>query len=162
MNISSMIMKLSYQTCRLLGKETKTKSCKVSWKQMDKNLFTCWLKSIYSIFSLSITCSLYVFSTLFIVLYKTSQYCFHFSMWHQLSIYLVSDHLEGQRFYLIWPNLNKEPSKLPLLRFVLYHCKTTLVSSNMLSVITQSKKDKKRKATITTLPERNQSPRLKS
>jgi hypothetical protein len=145
MNISSIIMKLSYQKLYLLGKETKTTSCKVSWKQTDNNLFTSWLKSIYSTFSLSITCSLYVFITLFIVLYTTSQYCFHFSTWHQLSIYSAGDHLEGQRFYLIWPNLNKKPSKQPVLRFVLYHCKTTLVSSNMLSVIKQSKKDKKEK-----------------
>jgi hypothetical protein len=104
MNISSIIMKLSYQKLYLLGKETKTTSCKVSWKQTDNNLFTSWLKSIYSTFSLSITCSLYVFIILSIVLYTTSQYCFHFSTWHQLSIYLAGDHLDRDSIWYgqIW------------------------------------------------------------
>jgi hypothetical protein len=48
---------------------------------------------MYSTFSLSITCSVYVFVGFSSVLYTTSQNCCHFSTWHQLFIYLGVDHL---------------------------------------------------------------------
>ena len=75
------------------------------------------------------------------VLYTSQYYC-NLSTWHQLSIYLAHHHLEGQRFNLKWPNLNKKLSKLPLTRFVLCHCKTLLVSSNIVSQIKIEKKNK--------------------
>jgi len=87
-------------------------------------------KSIHLPFSLSIKYSLYVFIISSSVLYTTSRYDCHFSTRHRLSIYLTGDHLEGQIFNLKWPNRNEKLSKLPLTHFVLYQCKTTLVSSD--------------------------------
>ena len=128
-------------------------------KQVETKPFTSWLRSIHSIYSLSMTFSLNVFIILSSVLYTTSQYCCHYSTWHKLSIYLGGDHLGVQWFNLIWLNLNQKFSKLPLTLFLLYQCTTPFGVFKHVKCRKTKQKKKKKKVNITTLPELNQKPK---